>query len=65
MAKPKALIYELWVRHDISYDTVTLTHDGAEGGVANKVVDRGIPKHDIVLACYSPFRRQFTEFAVS
>ncbi|MEH1783479.1 MAG: element excision factor XisH family protein [Nostoc sp.] len=31
---------------------------------ANELISRGIPKKDIVLAFHSPFKRQFTEFAV-
>jgi hypothetical protein len=35
-----------------------------EVGIANELVERGVPKKGIVLAFHSPFKRQFTEFAV-
>jgi hypothetical protein len=42
-----------------------IQHDGTEVGVANELVEMGVPKEDIVLAFYAPYRRQFTEFAVA
>ncbi|MEO0532817.1 MAG: XisI protein [Cyanobacteria bacterium P01_A01_bin.123] len=45
---------KIWIQHD----------DGTEGGIALELVKHGVPKHDIVLAFHSPFKRQFTEFAV-
>ena len=41
--------------------TLTL---GTEIGVANELVEQGVPKKDIVLGFHIPYRRQFTEFAV-
>jgi XisI protein len=32
--------------------------------VANRLVEMGVPKQDIVLAFQSPFMRQLSEFAV-
>jgi hypothetical protein len=43
---------------------IWIQHDGTEIGIANQLVELGIPKSDIVLAFHSPFKRQFTEFAV-
>ncbi len=64
---------------DIKDGKIWIQHDGTEGGIANELVDsgtdtrsesvpercanRGLPKHDIVLGFYSPFKRQFTEFS--
>ena len=42
-----------------------IQYDGTEIGVANELVEMGVPKEDIVLAFYAPYRRQFTEFAVA
>ncbi|KAF3891318.1 XisI protein [Tolypothrix bouteillei VB521301] len=42
-----------------------IQHDGTEGGIANELTSRGVPHKDIVLAFHSPFKRQFTELAVS
>ena len=58
-------IYGCVLHLDITNEKIWIQHDGTEGGIANELIDRGIPKHDIVLAFHSPFKRQFTEFAVS
>jgi hypothetical protein len=49
---------------DIKGGKIWIQHDGTEEGVANRLVKAGVPKQDIVLAFQSPFKRQFTEFAV-
>lgn len=49
---------------DIKDGKFWIQHDGTEEGIANRLVERGVPKTDIVLAFHTPFRRQFTEFAV-
>ncbi len=61
----KRRIYGCVVHLDITSDKVWIQHDGTEGGIANELVDRGIPKHDIIIGFHSPFKRQFTEFAVN
>jgi hypothetical protein len=33
--------------------------------IANAFLERGVPKSDIVLGFHSPYRRQFTGFAVT
>lgn len=49
---------------DIRDGKIWIQHDGTEEGVANRLVALGVPKSDIVLGFQSPFKRQFTEFAV-
>ncbi len=49
---------------DIIDNKIWIQHDGTEEGIANELVAKGVPKTDIVLAFHSPFRRQFTDFAV-
>ena len=44
---------------------IWIQHDGTEVGLANQLVDLGVPKQDIVLAFHAPFMRQFTEYAVN
>ena len=39
--------------------------DGTESGIAQELLNAGIPKEDIVLAFYRPKRRELTEFAVA
>ncbi|WP_442923105.1 element excision factor XisI family protein [Microcoleus sp. A006_D1] len=41
-----------------------IERDRAKIGVANELVEAGVPKTDIVLAFYAPYRRPYTEFAV-
>jgi len=40
-------------------------YDGLEDGVATYLIEKGVPKEDIVLAFYSPEKRKLTEFAVA
>ncbi len=44
---------------------IWIEHDGTSEGVATALVAAGVPKEDIVLAFYSPYKRRFTEFAVN
>lgn len=50
---------------DIKDGKIWVQHDGTETGVANELVELGVPKRDIVLAFHSPYKRQFTDFAVN
>ncbi len=49
---------------DIRGGKIWIQHDGTEEGIAYRLVAAGVPKSDIVLGFQSPFKRQFTEFAV-
>ncbi|MBD1998093.1 XisI protein [Leptolyngbya sp. FACHB-541] len=60
----KHRVYGCILHVDIKDGKIWIQHDGTEGGIANELVEQGVPKHDIVLAFHSPFKRQFTEFAV-
>jgi hypothetical protein len=61
----KRRVYVCVLHLDIKDGKIWIQHDGTEGGIALELVERGVPKHDIVLGFHSPFKRQFTEFAVS
>jgi XisI protein len=39
-----------------------IQHEGTEVGIANQLVELGVPKQDIVLAFHEPELRQFTDF---
>jgi len=43
---------------------VVIQYDGTEVGVANELVELGIPKQDIVLGYHAPFMRQYDGFGV-
>jgi hypothetical protein len=58
-------IYGCVVHLDLIDGKIWIQHDGTEGGIANELVARGIPKHDIIIGFHSPFKRQFTDFAVN
>ncbi|MBD2551735.1 XisI protein [Limnothrix sp. FACHB-708] len=50
---------------DLQQGKVWIQYDGTEVGIANELVERGIPKEEIVLAYHSPLMRQYDGFAVS
>ena len=68
------LVYAGWNKHrriygssihiDLKDDKIWIQNDGTEDGIANILVERGVPHQDIVLAYQSPFMRKFTDFAV-
>ncbi|MDJ0662023.1 MAG: XisI protein [Crocosphaera sp.] len=49
---------------DIKNDKIWIQHDGTEIGIANELVNLGVPKEDIVLAFHEPLVREYTGFAV-
>lgn len=52
------------IHMDIISDQIWIQYDGTEYGVANELVDLGVPKSDIVLAFHAPYKRKFTGFGV-
>ena len=46
-------------------EKIWIQHDNTEIGIANLLVDEGIPKSDIVLGYFSPDHRALTEFAAA
>ena len=44
---------------------IWIEQDGTADGVAADLLAAGIPREEIVLAFHSPWKRQFTEFAVA
>ena len=47
---------------DVKQGQIWIQHDGTEYGVANELVDLGVPKEDIVLGFRAPYRRRDTGF---
>ena len=47
---------------DIKNGKIWIQHDGTEIGIANQLVEIGVPKEDIVLAFHEPAIRQYTDF---
>jgi hypothetical protein len=60
-------IYNSYVHIDIKPDgKVWLQHDGTDLRIGQQLIDRGIPKNDIVIGFQSPFARaRMDGFAVS
>lgn len=63
--KNQRRVYGCFLHIDIKDGKVWLQHNGTESEVAEELVNLGIPKQDIVIGFHSPFKRQFTDYAVS
>jgi XisI protein len=50
---------------DIQDGKIWIQQDFAEEGLANQLLELGVPKTDIVLGFRAPYVRQFTGFAVA
>ncbi|MGA9377923.1 MAG: XisI protein [Phormidium sp.] len=57
-------VYGVVLHLDIINGKIWVQQDGTEVGIANKLVDLGVPKQDIVLGLDPPVMRQYTDFAV-
>jgi XisI protein len=57
-------VFGCTIHIDIIGGKLWIQHDGTEEGVANELVELGVPKQDIVLAYHLPFARKHTEFAI-
>lgn len=58
-------IHGTLIHIDIRNGKIWIQHDGTEEGVANRLVEQGVPKTDIVLAFHPPYKRPYTDFAAS
>jgi hypothetical protein len=56
-------VYGCLVHVDIREEKIWIQYDGIEYGMANELVDAGVPKERIVLAFKPPYVRPYTEFA--
>lgn len=57
-------LYGSIIHIDIKSGKIWIQWDGTEVGLANELVERGVPKEDIVLAFQAPSKRKYTGFAV-
>lgn len=57
-------IYGCLIHIDIKDSKIWIQYDGTEIGVANQLIELGVPNQDIVLAFQAPYARQYTDFAV-
>jgi len=58
-------IYGPVLHLDIIDDKIWIQQDGTEVGIANELVELGVPKEDIVLGFQLPSVRKYTDFAVN
>ncbi len=58
-------VYGSVIHIDVKDGKIWIQHDGTESGVANDLVELGIPKQDIILAYYPEYHRQHTDFGVN
>jgi hypothetical protein len=58
-------IYGCILHLDIKDEKIWIQHNGTENDIAAELVEMGVVKTDIVIGFHSPFKRQFTEYAVS
>ena len=50
---------------DVRNGKVWIQHDGTEDGIADELLEAGIPKEHIVLAFHPPYKRPYTGFATA
>ena len=56
--------YESLIHLDIKDGKIWIQSDGTEVGIANELVEAGVPPEDIVLGFKSPFKRQLMANAI-
>ncbi|MEG3436019.1 XisI protein [Pannus brasiliensis CCIBt3594] len=57
-------VYGALIPIDLEDDKIWIQYDGTEVGVANELLEKGVPREDIVLAYHSPLTRQYDGLAV-
>lgn len=57
-------VYGCVIHIEIKDGKIWIQRDGTEVGIANELIESGVPKSDIVLGYRSPYMRKFTELAV-
>lgn len=57
-------VYGTVLHLDIMDGKIWVQQDGTEIGIANKLIEQGVSKQDIVLGFDPPKMRHYTEFAV-
>lgn len=50
---------------DIKEGRIWVQEDLTDPGIVDRLLERGVPKEDIVLAFHAPYKRPYTGFAVA
>lgn len=58
-------IFNLILHFDIKDGKVWIQHNGTETAITQALVEQGVPASDIVVGFHSPFKRQFSDYAVA
>jgi len=61
----KRRVHDCMIHVDIIDDKIWIQYDGTEYGVAQELIDAGVPRDHIVLGFKSPELRKHTEFATA
>jgi hypothetical protein len=61
----KRRVHGCILHFDIKNNKIWIQHDGTDVGMADELVEMGVPKEDIVLAFHAPSKRPYTGFAVN
>jgi hypothetical protein len=57
-------VYECLLHVDIREGKIWIQEDRTEAGLANELMELGVPMEDVVLAYHAPYKRPYTGFAV-
>jgi hypothetical protein len=58
-------IFNLILHFDIKDSKIWIQYNGTETAIAQVLMDKGVLASDIVLGFHSPFKRQFSGYAVT
>lgn len=58
-------VYGCVMHFDIKDGKIWIQYDGTDFDLANKLVELGVPKEDIVLGFQPPYRRPYSGFGVN
>ena len=57
-------VFGVLLHIDVKDGKIWLQYNGTEEHIAERLVEMGVPAHDIVLGFHSEFKRQFSKYAV-
>ena len=58
-------VHSCSIHIDIKGDKVWLQRDYTDAEIAEQLLEKGIPKEDIVLGFHAPYKRPYTGFAIA
>lgn len=58
-------VYNCFIHMEIRNEKIWIQRNTTDVDFAEELVEKGVPKTDIILGFHSPFKRQFTEYAVN